>query len=858
VKQIDLSFLILWGVAACVPEDLPTGTAASEISASQGVDYQGVDYQGVDYQGVDYQGASYGGSAFSDVSVQGTAIVAWKQRPDLTWEQRFPDRICLWSAARTALISCTYVGLPGALAGTTFQATYLQNGATTQTTIEIQSVQPDTLPTSAPAMFALNGSTADWFPVNGAPGASCTLVAQGQRPPAGGPRCESPGGCRVNCDVWLYDVRTPGVLDASGQPASLCKDGKPAIALAGTWDRTGTFAPSSTLFTFACTNGTIAKCTRWGYRPWDTAFMSNGVSAPLAPYHQACIRAAVADYCADGRSWTRDGTLVDIYDYSSVGPQTAGFIQRTQGGVVATNLATALVSESIFDGHGAAWIDHTRYQGISTGSNSSDPQWLECGGRFEADLNYVLPGGAGGGLTQPVKRCSTPWCQVQDGGAVPIGSPRVSIDSTPVCAHSELMTGSWLHPVCSACTATVATYQNGAYAYCTQPGNRWDAACTQVAQSQCAASNRMASHSECVTGAGIGKYASGCALKLASTMDASTSPPSWPYDHCATSWDGACVSGANALCTGGMEAAGAPDVGFCGQSILNVSQWSYNVQIGGQLSAQSPAVAVLNGVAHLAHSGTTDTGIWWATYAPNHWDPNVKLGTQASSATPSLAGFNGHVYMTHVSANSGATQVWFDRFDTGTWSWRQDYQLPYQSVGSPTIAAYGSKLYLIGVTPGSNQLWWATMDANETFTPSQLLPYMYSSSPPSLAVLNNRLYMVHMAGVTNGMVLNSFDGVSWGPDLTIRGGLNGGQQFSNVQPAIAAYGGVLHMIHKETTGDGIWWSYYTPSTGVWSAEVSLPYNQRMDGFAALAALPTQLLMVHRGAGENTLWYSVFQ
>jgi hypothetical protein len=293
---------------------------------------------------------------------------------------------------------------------------------------------------------------------------------------------------------------------------------------------------------------------------------------------------------------------------------------------------------------------------------------------------------------------------------------------------------------------------------------------------------------------------------------------------------------------------------------LSVLQWSYNVQIGGQLSAQSPALGVLNGVAHLAHSGTSDTGIWWATYTPgpNYWDPNVKLGSQASSATPSLAGFNDHVYMAHVGGESGSTQVWFERFDTGIWQWLPDYQLPYRSAGSPTIAAFGAKLYFVGVTPGTGQLWWATMDANETFTPSQLLPYMYSSSPPSLAVLNNRLYMVHMAGFTSNMVMNSFDGVSWGPDITIQGGFGGGAQHSSVAPAIAAYGGVLHMIHKETTADGIWWSYYTPSTGVWSAEVSLPNSQRMDGFAALAALPSQLLMVHRGAGENTLWYSVFQ
>lgn len=299
------------------------------------------------------------------------------------------------------------------------------------------------------------------------------------------------------------------------------------------------------------------------------------------------------------------------------------------------------------------------------------------------------------------------------------------------------------------------------------------------------------------------------------------------------------------------------------EETLSVSQWSANVQIAGQLSAQSPALAALNGVAHLNHSGDSDGFIWWATYTPGHWDPNVRIGSQASSATPSLAAFNGFVYMTHLSSTSGSTQVWFDRFDPATWSWRADSQLPYQSVGSPTIAAFGSKLYLIGVTPGSHQLWWATMDATETFTSSSLLPFMFSGSPPSLAVLNNRLYMVHLAGsgTSGGMVLNSFDGTSWGPDVVIPGGFNGGPQLTPDQPAIAAYGGVLHLLHRETTAGtlpgSIWWSYYTPSTGLWSAEVALP-GQRMDGFAGLAALPTQLLMVHHGAGDNTLWYSVFQ
>lgn len=560
---IRLSFLLGPCFAACTavspPEAAaPTGSVESAITASQGISYQGISYQGISYQGISYQGisyqgASYGGVALSDATVDGSALVVWRQRPDLTWEQRFPDRLCLWNAARTVRASCTTVNLataPSPLAGATWQAVFTQlDGTTVQVAIQIGAsatqvgaVHPDTAPSAAPAMFALDGSTAAATRVDGTPGAACSLIPQGQRV-GGGPRCMAPGGCRANCDVWLYDVRVPGSLDASGQPVGLCPPGQLATALAGTWDGTGKFTASSTLFTFACTGGTIAKCTQWGYRPWDTAFRSDGTPAALAPYHQSCVRAAVADYCADGTSWTRNGTLVDVYDYYPAGGSLAGFIERTRGGVVAANQATAFVWESYFDGSGAAEIDHTRYMGITSPNTPA----LECAGNFTPDLAT----GDGTPATAHYKRRGT------------IGQPIVSIDSTPVCAHSELTIGAYLHLGCSQCTQIVHNHgatptAAGPYVYCTQPGSRWDAACVQVAQAQCPASQRMAPHSECSQGAGIGQFASGCALQV--ELDIA-------HEYCATTWDSGCVQTASARCTGGQEATnrlGQRTTGFCG------------------------------------------------------------------------------------------------------------------------------------------------------------------------------------------------------------------------------------------------------------------------------------------------------
>jgi hypothetical protein len=81
-----------------------------------------------------------------------------------------------------------------------------------------------------------------------------------------------------------------------------------AIPLAAEWDESGTRSDSSTMFTLACTSGTIAKCYRWGYRPWVTGY------GDLTTMHYVCTRLARADWCGTGVSHTVDGTWIDVWD----------------------------------------------------------------------------------------------------------------------------------------------------------------------------------------------------------------------------------------------------------------------------------------------------------------------------------------------------------------------------------------------------------------------------------------------------------------------------------------------------------------------------------------------------------------
>ena len=111
-------------------------------------------------------------------------------------------------------------------------------------------------------------------------------------------------------NTFLYTLEQWVDDDASWQPACTTDtDGRNvAIPVAALWDEHGDRSESSAMFTFGCTTGVIAKCYRWGYRPWVTGY------GDLTAMHWTCTRMARADYCGDGVPHTRNGTTIDLWD----------------------------------------------------------------------------------------------------------------------------------------------------------------------------------------------------------------------------------------------------------------------------------------------------------------------------------------------------------------------------------------------------------------------------------------------------------------------------------------------------------------------------------------------------------------
>lgn len=146
-------------------------------------------------------------------------------------------------------------------------------------------------------------------------------------------------------DYLLYTLSARLSADEPWQPyCAPDADGRRlAIPIAGAWNDRGDALDIPGAVTIACTNGAIAKCVRLGYKPWKDA-----PDQPMRALHQACTRMIRADYCGDGRSHTRDGTNVDVFDPHGIQ-------------VRAETDPTVEVFEAAWDANGAVYLNVPRW-----------------------------------------------------------------------------------------------------------------------------------------------------------------------------------------------------------------------------------------------------------------------------------------------------------------------------------------------------------------------------------------------------------------------------------------------------------------------------------------------------------------
>ena len=267
---------------------LAVPAAALGAPSGQGLDPQGLDPQGLDPQGLDPQGLDPQGLDPQGLSPQGF------------WPQ-------------LAGVDIGSVDICGTTAGSLVQAYELNAGP------GISTGGGDYISVSGASAVG-HYAIAHLIDPAGNPAENIDLFIADQRPDPV-PNLFHRGDAQINEDVTLYTVFS--YRPWLGQWASLCPfdvntGGATAMAIAEDPQQPNKFF-------FACTaNGVDAKCARnWGFRPWRTeqSYVWDDASSSwvaqtfaLKPFYDACKLAARAAYCQDRQSFTREGTLVDLFD----------------------------------------------------------------------------------------------------------------------------------------------------------------------------------------------------------------------------------------------------------------------------------------------------------------------------------------------------------------------------------------------------------------------------------------------------------------------------------------------------------------------------------------------------------------
>jgi hypothetical protein len=262
-----------------------TGTqgTGTQGTGTQGTGTQGTGTQGTGTQGTGTQGSGISGSGISATGVVGLSLLGVTYTG--SGQTNAPVTGLYLQSSELFAVAGGQTIRGSVVAGLEFHYSYLATGAT------------------SPFVFTLRVDAAGLDPTAHLPPNTAN-------------------------DVWMYSLmaRQDNVSPAPAwQPACYTEGNVPdqALMLSHRWDlTTGNRLDQPNFITFACRDYSLGKCARMGYRPWAKAQTCTGSGSKrtctdiaLTDHHQSCVRMMRADYCGNGKSYTVNGTLIDIYDY---------------------------------------------------------------------------------------------------------------------------------------------------------------------------------------------------------------------------------------------------------------------------------------------------------------------------------------------------------------------------------------------------------------------------------------------------------------------------------------------------------------------------------------------------------------
>lgn len=223
-------------------------------------------------------------------------------------------------------------------------------------------------------------------------------------------------------------------------------------------------------------------------------------------------------------------------------------------------------------------------------------------------------------------------------------------------------------------------------------------------------------------------------------------------------------------------------------------------------------------------------------------------------SSPAIAGRQaGGKCLVHQSGNDNSL-----RGAAFLWSWSTDNAISNQSSGKPpAIGALGSWFYMVhqGGSDGATDLWFSMSSdcvtwyrPNGTWSQGDIKLNVSSTVTPALAEYGGLLHMAYMPTGSNTIAWKTFNGSTWGSSYSLPG------MPTNVTPAMTAYNGKLYLMYKDPVYTTFWLTTYNGS--YWTFPTAVPSN--WPGSApSITTYGGYLHLVYKEQGTSNVMYSKF-
>jgi hypothetical protein len=243
--------------------------------------------------------------------------------------------------------------------------------------------------------------------------------------------------------------------------------------------------------------------------------------------------------------------------------------------------------------------------------------------------------------------------------------------------------------------------------------------------------------------------------------------------------------------------------------------------------------------------------VWDST--TRQWGDESAFTDIESASGPALAQHGDRLFCAYRGPGSDEKLYWIEYTPQSGWSDDTPHEFPYHwtSLG-PTLVEFKGKLFCFHKGRNDDKsLYSCTFnDELNNWDGDQQIPNVLSNTGSAAAVLNDILHVVFAAPSGGALMhIQSIDGRTWTDPVP----LPGHQTYDT--PALAAYQGKLHLLHKGTNSTTLWHAIF--ENGSWGPDVLLPNHSSLDG-PALAVHDGLLCMVHRSSGSaSEVWYATY-